>query len=295
MLFSMTGFGEAQRETNDIRIAFRLRSVNNKGLDIQLKLPYDLSYLESAFRSQCKGKLFRGRIDVYVEFEVKNPELAPPVRMNPARLNQLLALSGQALATQKVQGRLDINTLVQMPDLFQEQRVGFKYPEHIDSIILNTFSDALDCLIESRAEEGAHLFKDIQSRVQTLHEEKNKVCLFVENRTENIKSAMLERLHKLNEDVGVDENRLTQELVFYADRLDVSEELTRLAAHIQTMKALLEAEKRPKGRELEFLLQEQFREVTTIGNKVKLIEAADRIVKLKTECEKIKEQVFNVE
>lgn len=295
MLFSMTGFGEAQFENDDIRIAFRIRSVNNKGLDVQLKLPYDLCYLERALRALAKGKLFRGRVDVFVEFEVKNTEWMPPVSVDQARVSQLIQMVNTLTERPEINGLLDVNTLVRMPDLLKERRLGFEYPKEIQEDILTAFSDALDRLAESRAQEGRQLLEDIQERVNKLEVEIEPIKSFVEERRDTLRERILKRIKDLNADVTVDENRLSQEIVFYADRLDISEEITRLGAHLKTMSVLLMADKYPKGRELEFLLQEQFREITTIGNKVKLLEAADRVVTLKTECEKIKEQILNVE
>ena len=295
MLFSMTGFGESDYENDLFRIAFRIRSVNNKGLDLQLKLPFELTYLEGEFRKVAKDKIFRGRIDVFLEFEIKDPSLTPPVDIDRARLSQIFHIADEMLASKRVTGNLDINTLIRLPDLVIEKKMGFKFPEKMERQILATFADAFDRLKESRANEGRHLLEDLDDRLCNMKLELKKITEFAASRHEDLRTVLIKRIESLGTDIQVDENRLAQELVFYADRLDISEEIIRLGAHLQTMEEKLHSLNQPKGRELEFLLQEKFREITTIGNKVKLLDAANIVVSLKTESEKIKEQVLNVE
>jgi len=298
MLFSMTGFGEAHYEDDRFRISVRMRAVNNKGLDVQLKLPAELTYLEERFRRIAKQHLFRGRIDVFHEFELKDASLAAPIEIDSVRLNQMIDLASRMVSLEGVQGKVDVNTLIQMPDLWVERKLGQSFPADMEEALCANFEACCGKLRASRAQEGRHLLDDILPRLQTLESEVARAETFVEERRDQLREAIVKRIDKLREDVKIDDNRIAQELVFYSDRLDVSEEITRLRAHLQTMRLKLKedhSEGQPKGRELEFLLQEMFREITTLGNKVKLLDAAKIVVVMKTECEKIKEQLLNVE
>jgi len=295
VLFSMTGYGEASLENESIRVGFRIKSVNNRGLDIHLKLPFDFMYLESDLRALVQQKLHRGRIDIFSEIEIQDPQLMPPVCLNKVRMSQLASLSQQLQAAYSVEGQLDINTLIRLPDITQNQRVGFRLPESLDAHILEVFDQALEALLASRQREGEALrpffvgtFEGLTGILQDLE---NAVA----NRSEALKSAILKRIQLLSPDISLDPQRLTQEVLYYADRLDITEEITRLKTHIQASVDLLSSGKRPLGKEFEFLVQEQFREVTTIGNKAKHQDIAEQVVRLKTDYEQIREQILNVE
>lgn len=295
MLFSMTGFGEAHSETDACRIAFRIKAVNHKSLDLQLKLPSEFSYFEAEFRRIAKQKVFRGRIDVAHEFDILDPELKPPINLDRMKLSQIVKMAQWLKEEPEIGGVLDVNTLVKLPELMVEKRLGYQFPKEVETVILDTFSLALDRLCISRNKEGSFLLTDLNQRVATVERGVETIADLAHSRRESLRDLIIKRVEALKPEIQFDPSRLAQEVVFYADRLDISEEITRLKAHVQTMKTRLNEEKQPKGRALEFLLQEMFREVTTIGNKVKLLDAANVVVTLKTECEKMKEQIFNVE
>lgn len=295
MLYSMTGYGEARFENENIRIGFRLKSVNNRGLDANIKLPFDFVYLEANLRKILKQKLHRGRVDIFSEIEIRNPDLMPPVQLNIARLTQLMSLSDQIKQQATIDGDLDLNTLIRLPDLSLSQRVGFRLPEALDTHILEVFEAALDKLNASRMREGAGLRPFFLNTFQRLSETVEALDALTKTRADVLRESILRKLQQLASDIDLDPQRLAQEVVYYADRMDVTEEITRLRTHIQASLALINSGKRPLGKELEFLVQEQFREVTTIGNKAKHQEIAELVVSLKTDYEQIREQVLNLE
>ena len=295
MLYSMTGYGEAIHEDEQVRVGFRIKTVNNKGLDLNLKLPFDFMYLESAFRNILKESCYRGRVDVFTEIEIRDPDLKPPTPLNRARIGQLLEMCGQLRDGFGIQGDLDINTVIGVSDLTVSQRTGYRLPESVRSAILDTFREALAGLLVSRTAEGDKLGRDFIDRLAVIREEVAGLEEVTRTRQEELREAIRTRVETLAQDREIDEARLAQEIVYYADRLDISEEITRLKAHLDAMESLLNSEKRPMGKELDFLLQEQMREVSTLGNKAKHRLIGERVVQLKTGYEKMREQVQNIE
>ncbi len=295
MLHSMTGYGEATHEDERIRVGFRIKTVNNRGLDLNIKLPFDFMYLESEIRAILKETCFRGRVDVFSEIEIRDPGLRPPTPLNRARMTQLTDLCGQLKKEFQVQGELDINSLLNLPDLTVAQRVGYRLPEPVEQVLLEIFRQATYRLLDSRLREGRHIRDDLLARLSQLREEVHAIDAMGEQRQDELRDQIRKRVETLMDDNNLDEARLGLEIVYYADRLDVSEEITRLKAHLDTNEKLLNSDKRPLGKELDFLLQEQLREVTTIGNKAKHLGMAEIVVKLKTGYEKVREQTQNVE
>ncbi len=295
MLHSMTGYGEATIENDRIRVGFRIRTVNNKGLDLSIKLPFDFMYLENDLRSAAREFCFRGRVDVYCEIEIRDPEIKPPTPLNQPRLVQLMEMCKEIKSLYEVEGKPDINTLLGMNDLTITQRVGFRLPEEVAAQIFIAFREALGKLALSRQTEAAKLHKDFKKRLHKTREVVHELEQVSENRQAELREQIVKRVESLMEEAQVDEVRLSQEVVYYADRLDISEEITRIKAHLDTTENLLDSGKRPLGKELDFMIQEQMREVTTIGNKAKNRWIADKVVALKTGYEKIREQIQNIE
>lgn len=295
MLYSMTGYGEASHEDEQIRVGFRIRTVNNKSQDISIKLPFDFMYMEAELRKLLANTCFRGRFDVFSEIEIRDPDLKAPTPLNRLRMAQLMEICAQIKAEYKVHGELDINQLVGMQDLTVTQRVGFRLPENLERLILLAFSQTIERLEESRRQEGEALALDINNRLELLKNLVAELKQIALDRRDELKDQIMVRVTALLEDTQLDPLRLAQEVVFYADRLDISEEITRLEAHQATMESLLGSGRRPLGKELDFLVQEQLREVTTIGNKARHQAIADMVVKMKTGYEAIREQIQNIE
>ncbi|MCB1044301.1 MAG: YicC family protein [Acidobacteria bacterium] len=295
MLFSMTGFGEASYEDGRIKIGYRIRAVNHRALDINMRLPVELLYLEPALRKLIQERVFRGRIDIQVEFSLLDDEVQPPSRLDVARFKQLLSVARRMMQEAEVQGPIDVNTLLRTPDLIVVDRTGFVLPNDDEGRVLDTMERAIETLLDSRANEGVHLFEDVKGRFEIVSELVPQIESAILQRREDLVDQMKKRLDGLRGDLNLDESRLYQEAVFWADRLDVSEEITRLNAHLTSVQSELLNPERPYGKRLEFITQEILREVTTLGNKAKLEQVSGKIVTLKTELEKIREQLANIE
>jgi uncharacterized protein (TIGR00255 family) len=277
-----------------MRVGFRLRSVNNKGLDLALKLPFDLMYLESRLRNLLKDKLYRGRIDIFSEIEVRDENAVPPAPVNRVRLAQLVALARTMAASYGISGELDINTVIRLPDLTLTERVGYQLPAAMEERIEQTLLAAVDGLLESRATEGAKLQADIENCLENAVQDVRSLAAMAQDRRDELRELIQNRIAVLLVE-ELDPLRLNQEVIFHADRLDISEEITRLEAHLGRTAQLIRSDQRPLGKQLDFLIQEQMREITTVGNKAKHEGLAGIVVKLKTEFEKIREQVQNLE
>lgn len=295
MLYSMTGYGEAVYDDDRIRVGFRLRTVNNKGLDISIKLPYELMYLEPRLRDVIKRRLFRGRVDVYSEIEIRDEEVQPPAPLNGSKLVQIVEAARTMNDRYGIGGALDVNTLLRLPDLMTAQRVGFKLPEDLEEAIIANMGKALEALEKSRSREGEKLKSDFGKRLEALCEQVGSLETMTVQRQDELRDQIAARVETLLADASLDESRLMQEVVYNADRLDISEEITRMKTHLSTFQSLLDSEKRPLGKELDFLIQEQMRESTTIGNKAKNEWIATHVVRFKTGFEKIREQLANIE
>ncbi len=295
MLFSMTGFGEASFENSRIQVGFRIRGVNHRGLDINLRLPPELAYLETALRKCVQDKLFRGRVDIHTEFRFLDDEVMPPARLDEGRLKQLLKIAERLLSTPQVCGPIDVNTLIRMPELMIVDRTGFKLPAKDEIHLFTTMELALEGFLTSRRNEGKHLEADLNQRMQTVCAVSEQVAPIIDARRDQLMDQMRKRLDLIRGDLQLDETRLYQEVVYWSDRLDVSEEVTRLLAHLSSITLELEQPSRPAGKRLEFICQEILREITTLGNKAKLDEISALVVTLKTEMEKIREQLANIE
>lgn len=295
MLFSMTGYGEAAAQIDMLRAGFRLKSVNHRGLDVNIKLPFDFIYLENDLRQRAKKQLLRGRVDVACEIEVLDPAIMPPAVLNRARLAELNTLCGQMRDEFGAVGELDVNTLVRLTDLTVTRRSGFKLPQEAETLIFETFDRAAEQLNQSRQKEGNKLVEFFHASLDTIAGIVKELEALAEARQATLADELKAKIQPLLDDIECDPVRLHTEVVFQADRLDITEEITRLIAHIERTHQLLNSNKRPLGRELEFMVQEQNREVTTIGNKARNKDMASLVVKMKTEYERIREQVMNIE
>jgi len=295
LIASMTGFGEAVFEDQQLRVGFRIRGVNHKGLDTNFKIPFEIAHLEPQFRNRIKKLIFRGRMDIFSEFKLKEKSSAKGLFLDRVRLQEVLD-TAQALGEfPEVTGKMDVNTLIRMPDLTVSVKMGQELPTQLEEIIKNTLDEALKNFLESRIKEGRTLYDDFLERLGTVTQVIDKLETMVIARREHLVEIVRKRVSALLEDVTLDENRLYQEVVFQADRLDVTEELTRLKAHVADLEEKLRDGHRPLGKRLEFLLQEAMREVSTIGNKARSLDVAPLVVTLKTELEKVREQVLNIE
>ncbi|MDR0827045.1 MAG: YicC family protein [Desulfovibrio sp.] len=293
MLRSMTGFGRCFLEDTRQTQVWEVRSVNGRHLDIRFKLPSRVRAFEPVLEKSVKAQALRGRLDISLFLQIKqdgahglyfNEELADAM---------LLSLSEYAGARGDV-FNADYSRLLNIPLLWEENTVDAD--DEVMQGLLQGLEEALEDWNESRAVEGKALEKDLRSRIlhmeEWLRNIRDRAPFIKEERAAQLHERLSEALDR--QGLDLDEGRFLQEVTLLADKVDVSEELTRLAAHLERLRELMSLDK-DAGRKLDFTLQECFREVTTCGNKIQDVQVSRLVVDLKNELEKCREQVQNVE
>ncbi len=279
---SMTGYGEAQEGGFKVEV----KSVNHRFLDMHFRMPPILNPYEIELKRLVKERFSRGRIDVTISFtEQADIELS---------INQQVAgriLDGLAGITE----RLNISSPPSLDHLFWFRDIVFKQePRFRPEELFVTFSRALDKLREMRIKEGAYLIENIKGIVKAIEEIIGRIEQASRDASEKRFSTLRERVKALIEGMELDEQRLMQEIAFIADRVDISEEITRLKSHISQLEGIIN-EGGAVGRRMDFLIQELNRETNTIGSKAADYQISEHVINLKTEIEKMREQVQNLQ
>ena len=290
---SMTGYGRGQVSASGVRITVELRSVNHRFLDFQIKLPRAWAALEAEVGKQLRDRLQRGRVEAYVKREVLADAAQDAVRIDKALAAQLYAQSC-ALATELgFDEGLRLGELLRLPGVLEVRELDVAAQE--ESPLLHRAVDmALDELLEMRAAEGGRLRADLLSRLDHSSTLVSEIRTLAQGQVVVLQSRLQSRVSELLLDHLPDESRIAQEVALLVDKAAVDEELTRLDSHIEQARIFL-AQDDPAGRQLNFLVQEMNREANTCGSKSGLEEISRRVVDLKSEIEKIREQVANLE
>jgi len=290
---SMTGCGRGECAQDGFKITVEVHSINRKQADIQVDLPRDLEVLESPIRDAIHAVISRGRLTVKVL-------LHAPTGRNSARmhLNRALARAYtqelRRLAKElKLEGQVSLDHLIRAPGVFQtdEQLVQ---AEDFWPAVNKALTQALKALLKMRSREGAHLAQDLSGRIEIMRRAASRIARRAPRVAEHYRKQLVERARSVGVEIAVDDERLLKEVVLFADRSDISEELTRLTSHFQQFAALSKSGE-PVGRTLDFLAQEMNREINTIGSKANDAEISHGVVTLKAELEKFREQAQNVE
>lgn len=289
MIKSMTAFSSSEIQQDDIVLSWEIRSVNHRYLDISLYMPEGFNSLENDFKEILRKKLGRGKVDAKLVCKNIASSQQGEIKINEALVKNLLDTKYKLEKLTKKSMSFSSMDILQWPGVMDDTQSDFSaYKKPAKSL----FIDAIDELIKTREEEGGRLSKLLLSRAKAI----TKIVKSVRKRRIEVMSALREKvLKKLSElDVSADENRLEQELVYQAQRLDVDEELDRLDSHIDELIAVLERDE-PIGRRLDFLMQELNREANTLASKSNDAETTKAAVELKVLIEQMREQVMNIE
>ncbi len=298
MIYSMTAFGRASREIEGLGLEVEVRSVNHRHLDLRVRLPRVLMDREAEIKKRIQGVLSRGKVDVTVNLTMS--VAATTVEIDKEIAAQYVEAS-RVLRERHSLGALgetlDVAALLALPGVTRVVETEID-PEILVGPLRDAIEEAIEALIAMRAVEGESLSIEIEGRLARVAE----LADAFEGRAGEVLAVAKQRLHKraeqIKREVGLlDEARLHQEIVIAADRLDITEELVRLKSHVAQFRETLESADRgePVGRRLDFLLQELGRETNTVGSKANDAPLAQDVVELKTELERIREQVQNVE
>ena len=290
MVYSMTGFGRGSSRSESGEVAVEIRSVNNRYLDVTVRGGSETEMVEERIREALREQLERGKVTVTISVDGESEGL-PRADVERARAyaDALKTLADELGLREEP----DLALLSGFRDVIRPRAAELD-PEKAWEAIRPAFQQALDGFLAMRRKEGEALERDVAGRLDAIEEELDAVMERAPERVPAYADRLKERIGELLDQVPVDEARLAQEIAVYADRIDISEECTRLESHLGQARSLMEGED-PSGRSLNFLLQEMHREINTIGSKANDGGINHRVVGMKEELEKIREQVQNIE
>ena len=289
MIKSMTGFGKGEASLSNKKITVEIRSLNSKQLDMNVKLPALYRTFEFDIRSRIAATVTRGKTDVSVS--VENTAVNTSATINKELFREYLRQMNDTLAFSGVDAAYDaiVPVIMRMPEVVSTQAEEVSAEEQ--TILMQAVDAALAQFNAFREQEGATLIADLLRRVDKIEELKAEVVPYEQSRCETIKNRIRENLAQLK--VDVDSNRLEQEMIFYIEKLDITEEKVRLSNHCRYFREVA-ANEEAAGRKLGFIAQEMGREINTLGSKANEANIQILVVKMKDELEKIKEQVLNI-
>ena len=293
MLKSMTGFSRYESQDGELTCKVEIRSVNNRFIDINTRLPKSLSSLELPLKKLVKSRCSRGSFDISISIE-KNGASGAELEIIPN-----LPLAAQYLKAFNTirenlgfKGEIDINTILALRDLVKPEPK--EIDESNDEMILSTVERALTELIKMRGEEGINLEDAISNQISCIEKIGQTISSKQNVTVQEFQKRLQEKIQLLANSTELDPARIAQETALLADRCDVTEEIVRLESHLKQFHKLV-ASSEPQGRKLEFLTQEINREVNTIGSKTINLEVSQAVIEMKSYLEKIREQLANIE
>ena len=285
----MTGFGKSEVSLPAKKITVEVRSLNSKQLDLSVKLPGIYRSYEFDIRSKAAAAIVRGKSDISIT--VENTAVQTSATVNKELFREYLHQVSDALAFSGADAAYDaiLPVVMRMPDVVSTQAEGVSEEEH--AALMQAVDEALSHFNSFREQEGAILIADLLKRVDNIEDYKLQVEPYEQARCETIRNRIREHLAQLQ--VEVDQNRLEQEMIFYIEKLDITEEKVRLKNHCRYFREVASSEE-AAGRKLGFIAQEMGREINTLGSKANEANMQILVVKMKDELEKIKEQVLNI-
>lgn len=289
MIKSMTGFGKGEVALPSKKITVEVRSLNSKQLDLAVRMPGIFRQKEFELRSVAAAAIQRGKADITVT--VENTAVSTSATVNKEIFGEYMRQVNEALIYSGVSADYDaiVPAVLRMPEVVSAQTESLTEEE--SAALMQALNIALEQFNSFREQEGATLIADLLRRVDLIEEYKRQVEPFEATRAETIKNRIRENLTQLK--VDIDTNRLEQEMIFYIEKLDITEEKVRLSNHCNYFREVAAAEE-AVGRKLGFIAQEMGREINTLGSKSNEANMQILVVKMKDELEKIKEQVLNI-
>ena len=292
MIKSMTGYGGAKGEVESIAVTAELKSVNNRYLDVSVRLPKSCLFAEDAVRSAVAGVISRGKVDVFITVDASKAEEAV-IQVNESLAAAYLKAVRDTAEQFGLDGDISALSLVRFPEVLSTDKTDAGR-DAVSNAIVQVLSQALEEFDAMRTREGEKLREDIEGKLRTLEAMVAKIVERSPQTVAEYREKLLGRMQEVLADAAVDESRILQEAAIYADKVAVDEEMVRLKSHIAQFRLLLAAGS-PAGRKLDFLVQEMNREANTTGSKCADSEIARTVIDMKAELEKIREQIQNME
>ena len=292
MVKSMTGFGRAVKELDGYVIAVELKSVNHRYFEFSSRCPRQYGFIEDKLKSFINSRVSRGKVECFVTIDALNTESAD-VAVNNTLASAYVKALKEISETYDLKEDFGASTVARFPDVLVVKKAE-EDEEKIWNMVKSVAEEAVNRFIEMRSVEGKKMYDDVYSRSQFILD----TVSFIEERSpetvQEYNDKLVERVHELLGDVTLDEGRILQEVAIYADKVAVAEETVRLRSHIDQLRKFLDSEE-AVGRKMDFLVQEINRETNTIGSKCNDVAIARKVVDIKAEIEKIREQIQNIE
>ena len=291
MIKSMTGFGKYNDIMNDREYQIEVKSVNHRYLDISVKLPRQLSYLEEIIKKEVSKNIKRGKVDIFISFN-NNSQEGRELKIDKDLAKNYIKEIKDISREEDIVSTIDLVELLKLPDV-----LNLKYnqeDEQIKQEVISVLKVAIDQLVKMRSEEGNKIYDDLMRRIDTIE---SKIIKISEKSTGLIQEYVVKlegRVKEILQTEEIDKSRIAQEVVIYADKSSIEEEITRLKSHISQFRSLLQSNE-AVGKKLDFIIQEMNRETNTIGSKSNCLEITNNVIDIKTELEDIREQIQNIE
>lgn len=293
MIKSMTGYGRCEAEEGERKFTVEVKGVNHRYLDVNIRLPKKLNYFEGSIRTLLKQYVHRGKVDIFLFYEDRSPNQVS-LKYNEALAAEYLSYFKQMEQKFQLKNDICVSSLSRYPEvLTMEEQVTDE--EQLWNSLKKVLSAAFGQFVDTRMTEGAHLKTDILSKLEGMQQ----LVACIEAHSPEIiatyRKKLEEKLNELLENAKVDDSRIATEAVIFADRICTDEEVVRLKSHISHMKETLCSEEGGIGRKLDFIAQEMNREANTILSKANDLSISNYAIDLKTEIEKVREQIQNIE
>jgi len=292
MIASMTGYGQSQLERENVKLAVEMRSVNNRFLDIQVRMPRFLQPLEGQVKDLIQKSVCRGKVNLSLTWESSGEE-ATRVTLNSDAAKAFHRLLTELKSSLGLDDDIRLEHLVAFSEIFRQEREEWDL-EKAWALVKQAVEVAAEDLKHLRLQEGEQLHRDVVQRIHRLEEIVTEIERLHPEKVEQVREALRKKIDALLNTPDVDEGRLAMEVALFAQKTDITEECVRFHSHNKLFLTMLE-NPGPVGRKLTFLLQEMTREANTMASKANDVQVAHRAVEIKEEIERIREQVQNVE
>jgi uncharacterized protein (TIGR00255 family) len=290
---SMTGMGLAQKSTGEFDISVKVQTVNSRYFDINMRMPSAYNIFEIDLRNTAREYVSRGKVDVYFDIRDLREDSVEPV-LNKGVVNAVISAVNELPTLETVDKNISAASLISFHHALKLEPRDLEDPEAFKADMRKVLVQALEQLVTNRTEEGRRLVDDISQRIERC----GKLLEAINESAETIKKEYKDRLHERIKEIlesdDIDEGRLEQEVAYLVDRADVTEEIVRFRSHMQRFGEII-GDGGEVGKKLDFLMQEMNREINTIGSKAKSLDINRVVVDIKSELEKVREEVQNIE
>ena len=292
MIRSMTGYGKQSLIVEKREYQVEIKSVNHRYLDINIKLPKSISYLEDTIKKEISAKIKRGKIDVFITFE-NNSQEGKNITINKELAKLYIEQLKQLAQEEKISSNIEAMDIVKLPDVLEIKTD--EEDERIQNELIEVVQGAISKIIEMKNVEGSKIEQDLLQRIDKIENKIMEISAKSTGLIEEYVVKLEKRIKEILKTEELDKSRLAQEVVIYADKCSIEEEVTRLKSHIYQFRNLISNNNETIGKKMDFLIQEMNRETNTIGSKANNLEITNGVIDIKTELEDIREQIQNIE